>query len=300
MNQISDIGANDLSAFAFPPAPEKVESREYIDVIANIRSDDILYGGLFDSIDIQSSMILVNEAVQKYAEYYDQEVLLENSMERIDDVNNSTLDVNSVLYEFMSTNDKLSELTKMIGRLRFAIEGNENALAQEAETDIENLSKHLPSEYEIAKITNAAKSSDVFGSKLTDLWLKRCFHLTQQEFVEIVQIDEEIGVKLSPDYTRIAIQNARQKIIQKLKEAEAKVIYEEFRSRQGELINGIVRRISRGTIVVDIGRTEAIIPYDEQVPREYFQPKDRLRAVLLKIEDHFHLQVLLMIVLIIS
>ena len=89
-----------------------------------------------------------------------------------------------------------------------------------------------------------------------------------------VQIDEEIGVKLSPDYTRIAIQNARQKIIQKLKEAEAKVIYEEFRSRQGELINGIVRRISRGTIVVDIGRTEAIIPYDEQVPREYFQPKD--------------------------
>ena len=92
----------------------------------------------------------------------------------------------------MSTNDKLSELTKMIGRLRFAIEGNENALAQEAETDIENLSKHLPSEYEIAKITNAAKSSDVFGSKLTDLWLKRCFHLTQQEFVEIVQIDEEI------------------------------------------------------------------------------------------------------------
>ncbi len=192
MNQISDIGANDLSAFAFPPEPEKVESREYIDVIANIRSDDILYGGLFDSIDIQSSMILVNEAVQKYAEYYDQEVLLENSMERIDDVNNSTLDVNSVLYEFMSTNDKLSELTKMIGRLRFAIEGNENALAQEAETDIENLSKHLPSEYEIAKITNAAKSSDVFGSKLTDLWLKRCFHLTQQEFVEIVLIDEEI------------------------------------------------------------------------------------------------------------
>ena len=100
-----------------------------------------------------------------------------------------------------------------------------------------------------------------------------------------VQIDEEIGVKLSPDYTRIAIQNARQKIIQKLKEAEAKDIYEEFRSRQGELINGIVRRISRGTIVVDIGRPEAIIPYDEQVPREYFQPKDRLRAVLLKIEE---------------
>ena len=80
-----------------------------------------------------------------------------------------------------------------------------------------------------------------------------------RKFDPEVQIDEEIGVKLSPDYTRIAIQNARQKIIQKLKEAEAKVIYEEFRTRQGELINGVVRIISRGTIVVDIGRTEAII-----------------------------------------
>ncbi|MBT3849891.1 transcription termination/antitermination protein NusA [bacterium] len=100
-----------------------------------------------------------------------------------------------------------------------------------------------------------------------------------------IQIDEEIGIKLSPSYTRIAIQNARQKIIQKLKEAEAKVIFEEFKSRQGELVNGIVRRIARGSIIVDIGRTEAIIPYEEQVPREYFQPKDRLRAVLLKIEE---------------
>ena len=105
-----------------------------------------------------------------------------------------------------------------------------------------------------------------------------------KEFDPDVQIDEEIGIKLSPKYSRIAIQNARQKIIQKIKEAEAKVIFEEFKTRQGELVNGIVRRIVRGAIIVDIGRTEAIIPYDEQVPREYFQPKDRLRAVLLSIE----------------
>ncbi|MDA9753597.1 transcription termination factor NusA [bacterium] len=106
-----------------------------------------------------------------------------------------------------------------------------------------------------------------------------------KEFDPDVQIDEEIGIKLSPKYSRIAIQNARQKIIQKIKEAEAKVIFEEFKTRQGELVNGIVRRIVRGAIIVDIGRTEAIIPYDEQVPREYFQPKDRLRAVLLRIEE---------------
>ena len=106
-----------------------------------------------------------------------------------------------------------------------------------------------------------------------------------KELYPEVQIDEEIGIKLNPKYSRIAIQNARQKIIQKIKEAEAKVIFEEFKTRQGELVNGIVRRMVRGAIIVDIGRTEAIIPYEEQVPREYFQPKDRLRAVLLRIEE---------------
>lgn len=192
MNQISDFGANDLSAFAFPPSPEKIESREYIDVIANIRSDDILYGGFFDSSDIQSSMILVNEAVQKYADFYDREVIFPDSIQNVKNSDDSQLDVNSVLYEFMSTNDKLSELTKMIGRLRFAIEGKEKSLAEEAENDIESLSRHLPREYEVSKMTNAAKLSDIVGTKLTSLWLKRCFHLTQQEFSEIVQVDEEI------------------------------------------------------------------------------------------------------------
>ena len=85
-------------------------------------------------------------------------------------------------------------------------------------------------------------------------------------------------LELKSNLSNLQIQNARQKIIQKLKEAEAKVIYEEFKSRQGELVNGIVRRISKGTIIVDIGRTEAIIPYEEQVPREYFQPKDRFHS----------------------
>ena len=63
------------------------------------------------------------------------------------------------------------------------------------------------------------------------------------------------------------------KKLYKIKEAEARIIFEEFKTRQGELVNGIVRRIVRGAIIVDIGRTEAIIPYDEQVPRNIFNPK---------------------------
>ncbi|MGH7792467.1 MAG: NusA N-terminal domain-containing protein, partial [Thermodesulfobacteriota bacterium] len=67
------------------------------------------------------------------------------------------------------------------------------------------------------------------------------------------EIGDLIGVKINPDFTRIAIQNAKQKILQKLKEAEGKVIYEEFKSRKGELVSGIVRRIEKRNVIVDLG-----------------------------------------------
>ncbi len=99
------------------------------------------------------------------------------------------------------------------------------------------------------------------------------------------EIGDLIGVKISPDFTRIAIQNAKQKILQKLKEAEGKVIYEDFKSRKGELVSGIVRRIERKNVIVDLGRTEAVLPPVQQVPKEYYKIKDRVRAILFDIRE---------------
>lgn len=99
------------------------------------------------------------------------------------------------------------------------------------------------------------------------------------------EIGDLIGVKINPEFTRIAIQNAKQKILQKLKEAEGKVIYEEYISRKGELVSGIVRRIERKNVIVDLGRTETILPYEHQVPKEYYKPKERIRAILYDIKE---------------
>jgi N utilization substance protein A len=99
------------------------------------------------------------------------------------------------------------------------------------------------------------------------------------------ELGDEIGVKINPEFTRIAIQNAKQKILQSIKEAEGKVIYEEFKNRKGELISGIVRRVERKNIIVDLGRTEAILPPEQQVPREYYKPKERIRAILYEIKE---------------
>ncbi|MFB3147830.1 MAG: transcription termination factor NusA [Thermodesulfobacteriota bacterium] len=99
------------------------------------------------------------------------------------------------------------------------------------------------------------------------------------------ELGDQIGVKINPDFTRIAIQNAKQRILQSIKEAEGKVIYEEFKNRKGDLISGIVRRVERRNIIVDLGKTEAFLPPEQQVQREYYKPKERIRALLVEIKE---------------
>lgn len=87
------------------------------------------------------------------------------------------------------------------------------------------------------------------------------------------------------DYGRIAAQTAKQVIIQKVREAERETIYHEFIDRQGELVNGVVSRVEReGNLVVDLGRTEALLPRREQSFRETFKRNDRIRAYIIEVK----------------
>ncbi|HET6420351.1 MAG TPA: transcription termination factor NusA [Geobacteraceae bacterium] len=96
-----------------------------------------------------------------------------------------------------------------------------------------------------------------------------------------VEIGDSLGMKIdASDFTRIAAQTAKQVIIQKVREAERETIYEEFKDRKGELVNGIVRRFERGDIIVDLGRSEAILPHNEQAPREVYRQGDRIKALI--------------------
>lgn len=101
-----------------------------------------------------------------------------------------------------------------------------------------------------------------------------------------VQVDESIGIKLdSGDLGRIAAQTAKQIILQKVRDAERELIYNEFEQRKGEIVSGIVRRVERGSVVVDLGRTESVIPLREQIPGEMFKPGDRIQGYLLEVRQ---------------
>jgi len=95
------------------------------------------------------------------------------------------------------------------------------------------------------------------------------------------QLNDSIGMKLdSSDLGRIAAQTAKQIITQKVRDAEREIIFSEFEARKGEIASGIARRVERGAIVVDLGKTEAYIPPREQIPGEAYKPGDRLQGYI--------------------
>ncbi|MBW2020213.1 MAG: transcription termination/antitermination protein NusA [Deltaproteobacteria bacterium] len=98
------------------------------------------------------------------------------------------------------------------------------------------------------------------------------------------EVGDSLGAKMdTTTFGRIAAQSAKQVIIQKMKDAERNVVYESFINRKGEIINGIVQRIDKGDIIVNLGRTEAILPVREQVPKENYRRGDRIRAYILDV-----------------
>ncbi len=105
-----------------------------------------------------------------------------------------------------------------------------------------------------------------------------------REYDAEAELGDEIGVKLDASgFGRILAQAAKQVIIQRVRDAERDIVYEEYKDRQGEIVNGIVRRFEKGAIVVDLGRAEAVLPPKEQTPRETYRPGDRIRAYVKEI-----------------
>lgn len=104
-----------------------------------------------------------------------------------------------------------------------------------------------------------------------------------------VALGEEIIFPLEPqdDFGRIAAQTAKQVVIQKVREAEKLSMMEEFSEKKGQIVSGIVQRMERGALFVDLGRTTGIIPYEEQIPGERYRMGERIRAYLYAVDEGF-------------
>ena len=117
---------------------------------------------------------------------------------------------------------------------------------------------------------------------------------------ETTQIDLEAAQKREPkaepgdflvdalppiDFGRIAAQTAKQVIVQLVRDAERSRQYEEYKDRSGEIVNGLVKRIEYGNVIVDLGRAEALLRRDETIPREHFNTGDRVRSYIVDVRE---------------
>ncbi len=96
-----------------------------------------------------------------------------------------------------------------------------------------------------------------------------------------VELGDQLGIRIeNPNFTRVDVQTARQIIFQKVRDAEREILFSDFKHREGELVTGIARRYERGNVIVDLGKSDAILSRKEIIPGENFKTGDRIQAYL--------------------
>ncbi len=107
-----------------------------------------------------------------------------------------------------------------------------------------------------------------------------------KEIAEDVEVGDEIKIEVTPEqFGRIAAQSAKQVITQRIREAERNLVLQEFMEKKGTLTTGIIQRVENRNVIVNIGKTDAIMPQKEQIPGEYYKPGNRIRVFVLNVKE---------------
>ncbi len=131
----------------------------------------------------------------------------------------------------------------------------------------------------LARYREVVESEDQIENEVTQISLARA-----KAYDKNIKVGEFIVDSLPPiDFGRIAAQTAKQVIVQKVRDAERNKQYEEYKEKVGTIVNGTVKRIEFGNVILDIGKAEAILRRDEIIPREKFKNGDRVRAYVLEV-----------------
>ena len=205
-SHMGNLPLSDFSAFAMPPVPEPVGSYEDLERMSRLRDDDLVYGTSMFSYDLPRMMEAVTEAVEAYSQMYanrqggpgalvadsPQLEAPEPEPEPEPVEQDRSYDVNEVLFGLMSERDKLGELSKLLGKLRFAVEGDDSHNADEAAEEIKTLARHLPEEFQVPALLTVARDMSQKGSRLAQLYLDRCFRLADGDVGSARDLEEQI------------------------------------------------------------------------------------------------------------
>ena len=178
-SHLGNVSLGDLSAFSLPPVPEEVSSYQELEGLASSREDDLIFGGTMNSFDLPEMMEAVGELVRQYAQLWTDRPGALVPTAGTAESEEGQVGVNEVLYSLMNERDRLADLAKLVGRLRFAVEGNDRQTGGEVEEEINILGKFLPESYWVPALLQAVMDSSSKGARMAKLYMDRCYRLNE-------------------------------------------------------------------------------------------------------------------------
>jgi N utilization substance protein A len=182
--------------------------------------------------------------------------------------------------ELISVIDELGrqkgiDKSRVIGAIEAALQ----MAAKKRFGQAENIQVEIDSKTGEISVVSKKTIVDAVANPKTEVSLQEA-----RQFDSEAEVGDEIGsvIEMS-DLGRIAAQTAKQVIFQKVREAEWEAVQKEYSTRQGDLVNGIILGVERRNYLVDLGKTEAVLPVQEQIPRETYRCGDRVKAMLLEV-----------------
>ena len=178
----------------------------------------------------------------------------------------------------------LEELEKEKGiKKSYVIEAIETALVTAYKRNfdsLENVKVDIDKQTGATHIYAIKEVMEIAKDEATEISLEDAHKINKE-----LKIGDQVDIEIVPkDFGRIAAQTAKQVIIQKLREVERDIIFNEFNERKGEIVSGIIQKVDKNIVVMDLGRLEGVMPAKEQIPTEHYHVNDKIKGYLLDVE----------------
>jgi hypothetical protein len=195
-NQFQQLGGGGISVFPYPPIPEKVEGQDFLARLAEARDDDMISGGTADTSSPERLLQAASEAAQQYFESYTSQIksLATEPEPKPEPLpgESEPVDVDELVYGLMGDRDRLAELSKLSGQLRYAIGGEDTQLANDTVADMKRLAKYLAEKYHAQEAIEAARRPGNQGDHLTQLYLDRAYRIADEDYEAVRELEARI------------------------------------------------------------------------------------------------------------
>lgn len=193
--QVSQFEMGEFASVALPPIPEEVAGLAYLQALAEARDDDLLDGGSLPGGGGPAALPRVQEIVGWYGSLYEgsigRRVGTPDAQESLPEP--EEVDADSILYSVLGDRERLAEITKLLGSLRYGLEVHDGAMVQEAEARMAKIGRLLPESFRATELISAAGMVDERGQRLAELYLQRCYKLLDEDYAAVGELERQIS-----------------------------------------------------------------------------------------------------------